>query len=777
MYSDALHQEHQIVRLLATEANDSPKISVYRDFSKGCRVSLVEIRLSTCSKLPKEEEIMAETQIQEFAIQGMSCTGCSNRIERVLLQTPGVERAVVNFASHSAVIQSSLTAQDIQAIIDDLGFSAHALGGSLSREELQRREQVQARMRLIWAMIFALPVIALGMMHSWAELSWVRISSALATAALLVGPGRIFFANALRNLRHRSTNMDTLVALGAGLTFLWSVFQTFWGQGFVYFETAAAIVAFVLIGKFVEQRMTWRATSSLGALLQLQPRTAQRLKNGNPTDTEEVDVRFLRPGDVLRVRVGERFAADGVVLEGTSESDESLLTGESLPVLKKSGEKVVAGALNLTAPLLYEARSVGAQSRLGEIVAFVERTQLSKAPVQKLVDKVSAVFVPVILALSVLTWIAWAFVFGSEQIFALNAAVSVLVVACPCALGLATPIAVAIATHRAARAGLFFRDVAAFEALHSVNMLVLDKTGTLTEGDFKIVHEHEFETLLPREVLLNAVCALEKISQHPIAAALVNWIEQKKLAPQGDIELSHHSEVAGAGVQSKITWAQHEYQLSIGRADANTLSQLPDLPSATWILCSLDHHPQIAFALSDALRADAPQLLSELKKMGIDPVLASGDRSKVVEHVAQLLQVEGRGEQTPEMKAEYIAQLQNQGKRVAMVGDGVNDAPALARAEVGIAMGSGTDAAQQTAAVTLRDVSLSNIITALRLSKATFKNIAQNLAWAFGYNVLLIPLAISGRLTPMWAAAAMAFSSVFVVMNALRLLRFASPTK
>jgi Cu+-exporting ATPase len=715
---------------------------------------------------------MGESQIHEFTIQGMSCTGCSNRIEKVLSQTPGVERAVVNFAGHSAVVQSSLSTSDIEKIIDDLGFSAYTLGGALSREELLKQEQAEARTRLVWAMILGLPVIALGMIHSLADVLWVRIASALATGLLLVGPGRIFFINAIRNLKHKAANMDTLVALGAGLTYIWSLYQAFSGQGYVYFETAAAIVAFVLIGKFVEQRMTWRATSSLGALLQLQPRTAQRISRTNQNKVEEIDLRFLRPGDILRVRVGERFAADGVVLDGASESDESLLTGESLPVAKTPGADVVAGALNLTAPLVYEAKSIGSESRLGEIVAFVERTQLSKAPVQKLVDKVSSVFVPGILSLSLLTYLFWIFALRSEQIVALNAAVSVLVVACPCALGLATPIAVAIATHRAARMGLFFRDVAAFEALHSVDTLVLDKTGTLTEGKFKIVHEHQFETLLPRELILSIVSSLEKISQHPIAAAVVNWIEMKNLPARNDFFLTQLREIAGEGVRARLSWREKEYEIRVGKPDARVLSELPAVDSATWILCSLDDHPQIAFALSDSLRPAAHELLDSLKSMGIEPVLASGDRNQVVQEFGRLLGIASRGEQSPEMKAEYIFQLQGQGKRVAMVGDGVNDAPALARADVGIAMGSGTHAAQQTAAVTLRDVSLSNIITALRLSKATFRNIAQNLAWAFGYNILLIPLAMSGRLTPMWAAAAMAFSSVFVVLNALRLLRF-----
>lgn len=717
---------------------------------------------------------MNANTIQEFSIQGMSCSGCSNRIEKALSNTPGVTRAVVNFASHSAVVESQLTPESLQNLVEKLGYKALVLDASLNQEELERREQEVARKRLVWAMILALPVIALGMAHQLSGATWVRILGIVFTGALLIFPGRGFFVKAFQLLKQKTANMDTLIALGAGLSYAWSVYQTLVGGEHIYFETAAAIVAFVLVGKFVEHRMTWRATSSLGALLRLQPVTAQRLLGESGHEVEEVDVRFVRTGDKLRARVGERFAADGVLFEGQTEVDESLLTGESLPVAKQNGASVVAGSLNLSAPVVYRAEFVGPQTRLGEIVAFVERTQLSKAPIQRIADKVSAVFVPIILALSAATFVVWNFLFGVDSLFALNAAVSVLVVACPCALGLATPIAVSIATSRAARLGLLFRDLSALEALQSVQALVLDKTGTMTEGRLKVIHEHRFGGAKPSDAIYRAMESLEKASLHPVAVAIVSWIENLALASSEYPVLTNRSEAVGTGVQADVVLEGSVTSIQLGRCDENELKLLPDVGSATWVVCRVNDKPLVALALTDSLRPAAKSMLADLRKMGVEPVLASGDRQAVVQEMAHSLGIQGFGEQSPQMKAQYVAGLQAQGKRVAMLGDGINDAPALARADVGIAMGSGTDAAKQTAAITLKNATLPNVLTAFRLSKATFRNIKQNLVWAFGYNIVLIPIAIAGKLTPMWAAAAMAFSSVFVVLNSLRLLRFES---
>lgn len=712
--------------------------------------------------------------IQEFSIQGMSCSGCSNRIEKALSNTPGVTRAVVNFASHSAVVESQLANESIKNAVEKLGYKAVVLDASLNQEELERREQEVARKRLVWAMILALPVIALGMVHQLSGATWVRLVGIVFTGALLVFPGRGFFVKALQLLKQKTANMDTLIALGAGLSYAWSVYQTIVGGEHIYFETAAAIVAFVLVGKFVEHRMTWKATSSLGALLRLQPVTAQRLLGESDNEVEEIDVRFIRTGDKLRTRVGERFAADGVLFEGQTEADESLLTGESLPVAKQTGASVVAGSLNLSAPVVYCVEFAGPQTRLGEIVAFVERTQLSKAPIQRIADKVSAVFVPIILLLSAATFVVWNFFFQVDPLFALNAAVSVLVVACPCALGLATPIAVSIATSRAARLGLLFRDLSALEALQSVQALVLDKTGTMTEGRLKVIHEHRFGGAKPSDTIYRAMESLEKASLHPVAVAIVSWVENLALASGEYPVLTNRSEAVGKGVQADIVLEGVVGSIQLSRCEEDEQKLLPDVGNATWVVCRLNGTPLVALALTDSLRPAAKNMLAELRKMGVEPVLASGDRQAVVQELAQSLGIEGFGEQSPQMKAQYVASLQVQGKRVAMLGDGINDAPALARADVGIAMGSGTDAAQQTAAITLKNATLSNVVTAFRLSKATFRNIKQNLVWAFGYNIVLIPMAVTGKLTPMWAAAAMAFSSVFVVLNSMRLLRFES---
>jgi P-type Cu+ transporter len=716
---------------------------------------------------------MYSNSIYEFNVQGMSCVRCAAHIEKALCENSGVSRAVVNFASRSAVVESSLSSADLQRIISDLGYSASIAATESQQEHAQNLEQLQARNRLILAIVLGLPVITLGMIHSIAHLFYVRLIEAILTGILLVFPGRPFFEKALLLLRKRTTNMDTLVALGAGLSFVWSLVELIRGGEFVYFETAAAIVAFVLIGKFVEHRMTWKATASLGELLRLQPRTAQRIAGSSREHTETVDVRFLRSGDLILARVGERFAADGNVIEGTTESDESLLTGESLPVLKAQGAAVSAGTLNVASPVVYKVTASGQASRLGEMVAFVERTQLSKAPIQNLADKVSAIFVPTTLALSLLTLLIWWFAVQASAWSSLSAAVAVLVVACPCALGLATPIAVSIATARAAKLGLLFRDLSSLETLQETQVLVFDKTGTLTKGEFQVVHEHVFNSHSVSENLYRAVEALENESQHPIARGLVQHIRSKQLHFVESPSLSQRNEVVGEGVRGQIVWEGSEQEFAVVKATSSELEQLPQLDAVTWVVCRINSVPLMAFALADTLRDEAAQVVGALRELGIEPVLASGDREQSVQAIAAALGIEGLAAQTPQSKAHYVQKLQQQGKRVAMVGDGVNDAAALTQANVGIALGSGTGAAQQQAALTLKkDSSLALILTALRLSKQTFRNIRQNLVWAFGYNVLLIPLAMSGRLTPMWAAAAMSVSSVFVVLNSVRLLRF-----
>lgn len=716
---------------------------------------------------------MSKNSVQEFSVQGMSCVRCAAHIEKTLCENADVSKAVVSFASRNAIVESSLSPEAIQKIISDLGYSAALAESESQQENAQKMEQASARNRLILAIVLGVPVITLGMMHSISHNFYVRLVEAVLTGVLLAFPGRPFFEKAILLLRKKTTNMDTLIALGAGLSYVWSVIELVRGGEFVYFETAAAIVAFVLIGKFVEHRMTWRATSSLGELLRLQPRSAQRVAGNSRENTETVDVRFLRVGDLVVARVGERFAADGLLVEGATESDESLLTGESVPVVRRQGDSVSAGTLNVASPVVYKVTASGQASRLGEIVAFVERTQLSKAPIQKLADKVSSIFVPTTLLLSLATFLVWLIGMQASTWSSLSAAVAVLVVACPCALGLATPIAVSIATTRAAKLGLLFRDLTALETLQAIQVLVFDKTGTLTKGEFQVIYEHIFNQASLNEGLYRAIEALENESQHPVAAGIVRFVRGKNLAVTEFPPLSERTETVGEGVSCLLKSQEGVRVLQLGRATTQEVEQLPRLEAVTWVVCRLESEPVVAFALADVLRTEAAAVLTELRALGIEPVLASGDREHSVQAVAGALGLESLASQTPQSKAQYVLSLQQQGKRVAMVGDGVNDAAALTQADVGIALGSGTSAAQQQAALTLkRDGSLTLILTALRLSKTTFSNIRQNLVWAFGYNTLLIPLAMSGRLTPMWAAAAMSLSSVFVVLNSLRLLRF-----
>ena len=719
--------------------------------------------------------------IYEFSIQGMSCTGCAGRIERSLTASSGVARAAVHFSTQSAVVESELSADDLKGKIESLGFRANLVSPESSLEEQHAKASRVALRRLVMAVVLGLPVMILGMMHSLSGLPWVNVVSGLLTFALLAGAGSEFFTRAFLMLKQRTAGMDTLVALGSGISFVWSCVQAVRGTGDVYFETAAAIVAFILIGKYIEHRMTWRAASSVGSLLRLQPANVLRVKQAGAWDTEPVDLRFVRADDVLLTRAGERFAADGVIVQGRTEVDESLLTGESRSLVRGEGDSVIAGALNQAGAVFYKAEAVGPNTRLGEVVRFIERTQLSKPPVQRIADKVSAVFVPVMILLALLTFFAWFFVVGSPLTEALNAAVSVLVVACPCALGLATPIAVAIATSRAARAGLLFRDLAALEQLQSVNTIVLDKTGTLTEGHPTVGQEVCFdassETQLPDSVLRQIVCELESRSQHPAARALVKFLSPLKSKVDSGVEFSEVKETAGEGLTALAHYNVRKVSIRVGRPSTDDLKVLSEHAAEAWVVCIADSRLRMAWSMNDALRGDASALTDALKDLQIRVVLASGDQPDAVLRVAQILGIEHHALQTPQMKAELVQKLSSGGAAVAMLGDGINDAPALAASTVGIAMGSGTDAARQTAALTLRDSGLEGVVGAIRLSKMTFKNIRQNLAWAFGYNILLIPLAMSGRLNPMWAAAAMAASSLFVVLNSLRLLRSDSPNQ
>lgn len=720
-------------------------------------------------------------EVREFSIQGMSCSGCASRIERTLSNNDDIEQVVVNFASKTATVRTPLDPATVAQLINKLGFKAEAMSRGISLEERHRAEHAAARRRLVQAVILGTPVIAIGMVHEWAGIAWILALEAALTFALLVGPAREFFVKAAKLLMQRTANMDTLVSLGSGFTFIWSCVQALRGDGYVYFETAAAIVTFVLVGKYIEHRMVWRATSSLGALMQLQPVTALRVSGADSSVLESVDLRFVRPDDRLVCRVGERFAADGVIVDGRTEADESLLTGESLPVAKNVGDPVVAGSLNISGAVTYGVGAVGAQTRLGEIISFVERTQLSKAPIQRLADRASAFFVPVILALSVITFLLWNFVIHAELADSMNAAVSVLVVACPCALGLATPIAVMIATGRAARAGILFRDLAALEALQSVRTIVFDKTGTLTTGQLTVADEKwliEEQLLpLPKEILTDVVFYLEQRSQHPAAVALTNHLQHKKTNRVQADGLTDIQEIAGEGIRALWQSPAGTKEIRIGRPSRQDKMGLPVTSDASQVVCSVDGRLCALWLLKDTPRTDAAEVIRSLKHMNVQSILASGDHTNAVAALAADLGIEFYGEQTPQMKAELIQRLKVDGRVIAMLGDGINDAPALAAADVGIAMGSGTDAARQTAALTLKETGLSGVLSALQLSSLTFRNIRQNLFWAFGYNVLLIPLAMMGRLTPMWAAAAMVLSSLLVVLNALRILKFESPAQ
>ncbi|MBM7121163.1 heavy metal translocating P-type ATPase [Dyella kyungheensis] len=662
--------------------------------------------------------------------------------------------------------------------------------------------ELRAMSRRFWALAaMTLPVFLLAMgphLFGWHLPSpWDRVAvwgeAVLATAVVLWG-GAPFFARGWHSLRPWSPNMYTLIALGTGVAWLYSAvafiapslfpagFRDMHGRVGVYFESAAVIVTLVTLGDFLELRARRRTGAALKALLGLAPKTAHRVE----TDGSEHDVPLdaVHAGHTLRVRPGEKVPVDGVVLDGSSHVDESMLTGEPLPVGKSSGERVTGGTVNQDGALLMRADRVGAHTMLAQIVALVVQAQRSKAPLQRLADRMAAWFVPAVVAVAVLAFVLWSWL-GPEPRFsyALVAAVSVLIIACPCALGLATPISIMVASGRGAQGGVLFRDAAAIESLRAIDTVVVDKTGTLTEGKPALKAVVSLGDV-PRAELLAMAAALERLSEHPLARAIVGGAEAEGIAlPQA----SQFRSVTGAGVEGEVDG--HAVTLGNHRLLSNACVPLDDEAAAradalrgegaTVMFLTIDGALEGLIAVADKIKPSTPQALFDLRAQGLRIVMLTGDNLATAGAVASALDLdEVHADMSPAEKAEVIQRLQRQGHRVAMAGDGINDAPALAAADVGIAMGNGTDVAMESAQVTLVKGELSAIVRALALSRATVRNIRQNLFFAFVYNAVGVPLAagllypwLGLMLSPMVAALAMSLSSVSVVGNALRLRR------
>ena len=732
---------------------------------------------------------MRETETKVLPVLEMSCAVCAGNVESTVQALSGVEKASVNFAAGTLTVTynpSVITLEVMQAAVQAAGYDliVEAEDPVAMQEEKARMHYKILRRNTIGAWTLSIPLALLGMVFMHVPFgNWIMMVLAL---AIMIFFGRSFYVNGVRHALKGKANMDTLVALSTSIAFLFSLFNTlcpgFWlGKGLephVYYEASGVIIAFVLLGKLMEERAKNSTSSAIKGLMGLQPKTARLVTDGRE---EEVPISNLQVGNVVSVRPGEKIPVDGTLLQGSSSVDESMLSGEPIPVEKNAGDRALAGTINQKGAFTMEATSVGGTTVLAQIVQMVQSAQGSKAPVQRIVDKISGIFVPVVVLLSFLTFVCW-LVIGGESYFsyALLSAVSVLVIACPCALGLATPTALMVGMGKGAEQHILIKDAFALENLCKVDTVVLDKTGTLTEGVPVVTDSYWISDDNIR--YLDVLYTAEQKSEHPLASAILCWLEESGAKV---CEAENFESLTGRGVRIQVEgvtyWAGSQglldiFQAGIPEKVRKQIGQWQE-DGQSVVFYGQETRLLAVLAISDRIKPTSAEAVKELKKQGIEVHLLTGDGVRTAERVAATLDIGYyKAEVMPNDKEEYIISLQQQGKKVAMVGDGINDSQALARADVSIAMGKGTDIAMDVAMVTLITSDLLLLPGAIRLSKQTVRLIYQNLFWAFIYNVIGIPLAagvlfpINGLLlNPMLASAAMAFSSVSVVLNSLRL--------
>ncbi|MBS1616010.1 MAG: copper-translocating P-type ATPase [Bacteroidetes bacterium] len=733
-----------------------------------------------------------QTIKKTYPVTGMSCASCAASVSHSLEAQPGIVQASVNYAAATARIEylpELVSAEALKQLIQSVGYDLIIEDPESATEQVGQLQAQQARRlrhRTLWSIVLSLPLVAIGMFFM--ELPYANyIMWALATPVVLVF-GRQFFINAWKQARHRSANMDTLVAMSTGIAYLFSVFNTlfpaFWHQrglhAHVYFEAAAVVIAFILLGKMLEERAKSNTSSAIKKLMGLQPKTVILVHPGG--HQMEIPIAQVKPGDTLMVKPGEKIAVDGEVSGGSSYVDESMLSGEPVPVAKTEGTKVFSGTINQQGSLFFKAEKVGGDTLLAQIIRAVQDAQGSKAPVQKLVDKIARIFVPVVIGIAALSLIAW-LAFGAENGLTqgLLAFVTVLVIACPCALGLATPTAIMVGVGRGAEQGILIKDAESLERGYKVRSIILDKTGTLTEGHPKVTATLWRDDALAKK-LSPVLLSLEARSEHPLASAVTRYLVHQGIQ-RVPVEGFHSTTARGvrASFEGRKYFAGSAAFLQeqgIRRNDALQAQAALWLQQAATVIWFADEHESLAvLSVADALKEHAVEAISQLKALGIRPYLLSGDNETTARAVAQQAGIyEVQAGLMPADKAAFIRALQEKGQVVAMVGDGINDGPALAQADVSLAMGKGTDIAMDVARMTLMSSDLRSIPKAISLSRKTVRTIRQNLFWAFIYNVVGIPIAagllypINGfLLNPMIAGAAMALSSVSVVSNSLRL--------
>lgn len=723
-----------------------------------------------------------------FPVQGMTCASCVNHVEKTLKAQDGVISASVNLATATAKVEFApavVSAEELRTAVQSVGYDLFIDESESAKEDLQIKlseDYNKLKIRMIGAMILATPVVIIGMFFM--NIPYANYIMWIFSTPVILWFGKNFFINAWKQARHGSANMDTLVALSTGVAYIFSVFNTvnpeFWhAQGLhphVYFEAAAVVIAFILLGKWLEEKAKGNASSAIQKLMGLQPKSVTILMDNG--DHTIIPIESVEPGNIILVKPGEKIAVDGIVTHGTSYVDESMLSGESLAVLKSENARVFAGTINQKGSFRFKAEKVGKGTMLARIVKMVEDAQGSKAPVQNLVDKIAAIFVPIVMGIALITFAAW-WIFGGENGFTqgLMAMVTVLIIACPCALGLATPTAIMVGIGRAAEKGILIKDAQSLELAKNVNALILDKTGTITEGKPKVTDIH---WVSENDSYKDLLYTLEKSSEHPLADAITEHLSGAKNLSSDNLQ-----SVTGKG--AILTIDGKEYFAGNKSLLRDKSINIPDdllKKSDVWssdaktVVWFADEQNVLALiAIADSVKESSAQAIQELLQSGIEVFMLTGDNENTAKAIAKQTGIgHYQAETLPAQKANFVRDLQEKGKVVAMVGDGINDSAALAHADVSIAMGRGSDIAMEVARMTIISSDLMKIPMAIRLSEKTARTIRQNLFWAFIYNIIGIPIAagilypFNGfLLNPMLAGAAMALSSVSVVSNSLRL--------
>lgn len=736
-------------------------------------------------------------EVADFQLEGMTCAACANRIEKGLNKLPGVMNATVNFAMETARVEysaSEVSITDMQKKVEQLGYKAIVKTENEATTTDHRVKEVQNQKRkLLISAILSFPLLW-AMVSHFSFTSWIYMPEILMNPwlqLLLATPvqfyvGRQFYVGAYKALRNGSANMDVLVSLGTSAAYFYSLYLTIvWftnGGGAhhgpsLYYETSAVLITLVIMGKLFESLAKGRSSEAIKSLMGLQAKTALVVRNGQELS---IPVDEVMTGDLVLVRPGDKVPVDGEVVEGISSVDESMLTGESIPVEKKPGDAVIGATINKNGMLKVKATKVGKETALAQIIKVVEEAQGSKAPIQRVADVISGIFVPIVVGIAIVAFLVWYFfVTPGNFAGALEIAIAILVIACPCALGLATPTSIMAGSGRAAELGILFKGGEHLEQTHKIDAIILDKTGTVTKGKPELTDVH---VVGDEAEFLRLVGAAEKNSEHPLAEAIVTGIQEKGISLPGT---EAFEAIPGFGIKAVVEGKElligtRRLMEKFGVDAKHSYDEMSRLEEAgkTAMLVSIDKQYAGMVAVADTIKETSKDAVSRLKQMGIQVIMITGDNERTAKAIAAQVGIEHvLAEVLPEGKAEEVKKLQAQGKKVAMVGDGINDAPALATADIGMAIGTGTDIAMEASDVTLMRGDLSSIPDAIFMSRKTMSNIKQNLFWALGYNTLGIPIAAIGLLAPWVAGAAMALSSVSVVLNALRLQRVKVPQK